>query len=887
MLSGISTILNIGLLYLFSFFLGYLILLWVRPRELLNFPFFVKLPVYLTLGLLTVSILLFIIGLVRVSGYTFILMTLFSLPILYYQLKSKSGIKIKIKTNFISLDTIMPAALFILTFLYFSNVIAIFGWPPSGDVFYHGLYTSVLVCNQKVGFTLAPYSPSVLLAPMLTLSGLHALSATLSMLTGVFPGEAVFIVGGAIVILIPLLLYSLTYILTRSKLLSLLVFLSTFLIGPGLEQWVFGYFYNGPYPTLFGILAILLFLTHSVASAEIQVERKLLTRRKALTLLIILGVLLVYPAFIIFSLLYLLVSTLYYGKIPKTIQNIKMTRRNVLLLSLFSAITILFVASSMATNQEFLSQMLQEIILRLSKVYGRHGYAVYTPIFYTSVIGIAILVAGVISIFFVVKRLYARLALFYLIVLIPVMLSLHPHLFPIFSFILPERSLMICSLLSWVLISLLISHVFANSKHVLTRLRFKNRLYTSQINHGKVVTVALIILLVFTPSLFSNFTFEPAHKYSWLMRHGFANDYDVLLWVHKNVQLTDLILNDNSWTSWYIPSFSIKNVTSKYFLDSDYERNRAIEVQHFWRNPNDIDLFLKLAEDHNISYVLVTSERGYFNWSDIGGDNSYVSKPYTPAQYKAIFNDNPCLELLFEKGDAGVYKVKSLGRVEYAYALEFDGVDDHIRVEHSESLMPSTQVSIAVWIKPNGLPAIDSFVLSKKRHTDDGYELSWRWNKRFAFNINSDLQLQSSKVFGSADLEKWWHIVAVYDGSKAYLYINGELDASANYSKSINPNNMPLGIGCRCTTDPCYFTPSHVLDEVRVYNRALSQSEAEQLYRGDNTTSNVVLYLPIDEGQGSLLHDQSGYYNHGIIFGPKFIQYAKLIVDSVVYRRSR
>ena len=882
MLNEVSAILNIGLLYLFSFFLGYLILLWARPKELLRLPFFVKLPIYLTLGLLTLTILLFITSLVRISGYTFIAITLFSLPpIFYYHLKSKS--EIETKTNFISLDNIIPAVLFIITFLYFSRVIAIFGWPPPGDVFNHGLFTSILVYNQKVGFTLVPYAPSVPLAPLLTLSGLHVLSAALSMLTGVFPGEAVFIVGGAIVILIPLLLYSLTYILTHSKLLSLLTFLSMFLIGLGLERWVFGYFYNGPHPNLFGFLAVLLFLIYPIAISEIQVERNSSTRERTLTLVIILGVLLVYPVFVIFPLLYLLVSALYEGKIMKTFKNITIKRKNVFLLSFFLMMSIFFVALSITTNQEFLFQILQGISLRLSKVYGRPGYAVYTPIFYTSSIGVAILVAGTVSIFFVVKHLYAKLALFYLVVFIPVMFSLHPDLFPIFSLILPNRSLMICSLISWVLISVLLNHVFADRRRVSVRLPFKNRLYVTQINPSKVMTVSMIVLLVFTPSLFSNFTFDPAHRYSWLMRHGFANDYDVLLWTHKNVQPEGLIMNDYSYTSYFLLSFSIKNVTSKHYFNSEYEHVRALEAQKFWRNPTDIAQFLKLVTDYNISYILVTSEWGFYDWVGIGGDNKYIAKPYTPAEYKAIFNENPCLDLMFEKGDAGIYKVSRLGKIERIYALKFDGVNDYVKIKHDESLMSSKEVSMAIWINPSKLPVEDTFIISK-RYTSDGYELAWRWNRRFALQINSTVILHSSKVFGSGDLGKWWHIVAVYDFSKAYIYINGELDEIVDYSGRIAPNAVPLGIGCRRPDNPFGFPPPHILTDVRIFDRALSPNEIKQLYKGGSVMESLVLHLPLNEGQGIIAYDQSGYGNQGTIYGAIWEKYSTLIVDSIMYR---
>jgi len=657
MLNETSAILYIGLLYLFSFFLGYALLFWARTKGLLNLPFFVKLPICLALGLLSLTVLLFITGFVGINGYTPVVITLFSLLLVsYYHLKFKS--EIKTMTNITSFDNILPAALFIITFLHFSTVISIIGWPPPGDIFNHGLFTSILEYNQKITFSLAPYDASLPLTPPISgFTGLHIISANFSMLTGVFPGEAVFIVGGAIVILIPMLLYTSTYILTKSNILSLFAFLSTFLIGLDLEQWALGYFYNGPFQNLFGFLAVLLFLIFPIATSEIQFQSNSSMRNRTLLLVIILAVFLVYPPFVIFPILYLLLSALRKGKIVKALRNISIGRKNVLLFSLFLVIALLFlIVLPMTINQEFLFQLLQGIYLRISQVYGSPGYAIYPPIFYTSAIGVAILVGGIISIFFVVRHLHAKVALFYLVVFLPVMFSLHPALFPIFSSILPNRSLMACSLISWVLLSAFLSHISTDFRHISIQLAFKNRLYVRQVNPSNVA-VLLIILLVFTPSLFSNFAFEQANKYSWLMRNGFANDYDVLLWVHENIKPDELILDDFSFTSWYLLSFSVKNVTSVRWWGSDFKRERAIETLNFLKDPTNTSQLLSLISKYDIKYVLVTSERAHYVWKGIGGDDRYVAKPFKPAEYKSIFGNYPFLKLMYKHGDAGIYKV--------------------------------------------------------------------------------------------------------------------------------------------------------------------------------------------------------------------------------------
>lgn len=885
MLTAVTAAFNIGLLYFCSFFLGYLALDWAGPNGFAKLPFFVRLPSYLASGLLTFAVLLFVAGIFEISGYTLIFAAVCSLLIILYRHRYSLKFRHKnSKSDFtrrcLSSHNVVPAVLFTTTFLYYVIVIGIFGWPPPGDVFNHGMFTSTFVYNGKVVFTLTPHSSQVQLAPLLTVNGLHAISATLSVLTDLLPGEAVFAVGGAIVILIPLLLYSITYYLTRSRLMSLLSFLSTFLIGPGLERWVVGYFYNGPYPSLFGFLAILVFAICPIASSETRAKHVISKREGAFALAVIIGLLSVYPAFVVFPLLYIAAFKLYRVGRTRLLDFLRKKWKSMLVLSvLLLIVVVLFAVASIAGHE-----LLQAITLRLSKVYARPGYAIYPPLFYTSAVGIAILVVGVACFFLLRKHLYFGLALFYLVVFIPAILSLHPYLFPVFSLLLPNRSLMICSLVSWTLIPVLLIHVFPDRSQGSADRTLKEHLKKIVVGRRRVAAALLIILFVFTPSLFSHFTFEPAYRYSWLNRHGLKNDYNVLLWIHESIQSNELIMNDYSYTSQYLPSFSIKNLTSKILLNSDNELSRAIAVQDFWKDPTDLDHFVELVENYSISYILVTSERGYSNWEGIGGDNKYTSKPYSASEYKKVLSDNPLVELLFEKGDAAVYSVSELrNATTFMQAVRLDGVDDFVSVEHSESLEPSTDVAISLWIKPLELPSEDTFIVSKRRYSD-GYELSWRWNRRVAVIINDTIILQSNKVFDSNDLRKWWNIVAICDGSRVSIYINGKLDSSQNYTGEIAFNDASLSIGCRAPYRPMAFLPSLFLDEVCIYNRALSQDEVEFIYGGSNVTDGLVLYLNLEEGDGVTLIDQSDFANHGTIHGAIWIEYKVVYINSFMYR---
>lgn len=528
-------------------------------------------------------------------------------------------------------------------------------------------------------------------------------------------------------------------------------------------------------------------------------------------------------------------------------------------------------------NINFVSQVWDGVSIRISDLFGSQSNAVRSSIFYTTTTGIAVLLGGAISVFFLIKRIHYKLSAFYLIMFVPVMISLYPPAFPFLSFILPSRSLVLCSLVSWIMIALLINHYSTDLTQFSTGVKFLRSLNTKKWRQSHIIVV-LLIFLIFAPSLISNFTFEQANKFSWFTRSGFDNDYDVLLWAHRNINANDTILDDFSFTSWYLESFSVKDTTSVFWSRSDFKIDRARAALDFIRNPENSSMLIDLIHKYSIKYILVTSEWGYYVWNGVGGNNQYVKKPYSPAQYKAILNYYPFLKLVTEKGNAGIYEVLPF-KIEQKTALEF-GNSSSVMIQHNETIMPSNQLTISTWIKPEQLATVDSYLLSKKYN---GYELSWRWNNRLALLLNWTIVIESNKVFNSTDLNKWWHVTVVYNTTQASVYINGKLDSTSQVQTGLPSNTEPLYLGCRNSTTPYGFAPPNVLRELRIYSSALSAAEIEQLYKGNNIDDGLVLHFAFSEGAGTKLHDLSEFHNDGLISGAKWTTYDVIVVDSVAY----
>lgn len=170
-------------------------------------------------------------------------------------------------------------------------------------------------------------------------------------------------------------------------------------------------------------------------------------------------------------------------------------------------------------------------------------------------------------------------------------------------------------------------------------------------------------------------------------------------------------------------------------------------------------------------------------------------------------------------------------------ALGFDGVDDMVVVPHSSSLSLE-KYTVEAWVKTREFGTHN--VILRKR-----YEPSWMDNYGLAISPNGTVNAGSYSPdiwtwFGTGSVRQisageWYHIAATYDRTAFKIYINGILENSVNIQYSPYQNNQQLVIGRACDGDPCMFRPSApsfngIIDEVRIYNRALSASEIQAEY---------------------------------------------------------
>jgi arabinan endo-1,5-alpha-L-arabinosidase len=80
-------------------------------------------------------------------------------------------------------------------------------------------------------------------------------------------------------------------------------------------------------------------------------------------------------------------------------------------------------------------------------------------------------------------------------------------------------------------------------------------------------------------------------------------------------------------------------------------------------------------------------------------------------------------------------------------------------------------------------------------------------------------------------LNAWHHIAYVFDGTRHSLYIDGKLEnTSTNPPQTATVTKCELGRWWGGASGLCYYGGS--LDDVRIYSRALSEKEIQEIARG-------------------------------------------------------
>jgi len=206
------------------------------------------------------------------------------------------------------------------------------------------------------------------------------------------------------------------------------------------------------------------------------------------------------------------------------------------------------------------------------------------------------------------------------------------------------------------------------------------------------------------------------------------------------------------------------------------------------------------------------------------------------------------------------------------WALYFDGVDDYVEVANDPSLF-SSKMTIIAWVKSLETRN-ERIVISHGLYNLYG----WYWwmplGDIWGFAYNKDGDSSTSVLFPYAEFAGSWKMLSTAvdnDNLKVYAYINDSLVKTAGMAFAMDPPNCPLRIGRYSGNG--YSWRGHIAS-VMLYNRLLNSSEIQHNYLNPMSPilDGLVLWLKMEEGSGTTVHDYSGYGNDGTIYGASWTE---------------
>lgn len=179
-----------------------------------------------------------------------------------------------------------------------------------------------------------------------------------------------------------------------------------------------------------------------------------------------------------------------------------------------------------------------------------------------------------------------------------------------------------------------------------------------------------------------------------------------------------------------------------------------------------------------------------------------------------------------QAGTSGYYSGGLIG----SYAGTFNGSNDYVTNSANNAIFTlTTGVTMVAWVKLSGL-GVDQKVISKRpSYVLTVYNNNIPETEIFIGGVSYDTRSASGGT--TLTTGQWYQLAGTYDGSTLKTYVNGVLDRQISVSGSMDATAFPITIGKTADSAANYF--NGLIDDARVYNRALSAAEIAALYKGN------------------------------------------------------
>lgn len=180
---------------------------------------------------------------------------------------------------------------------------------------------------------------------------------------------------------------------------------------------------------------------------------------------------------------------------------------------------------------------------------------------------------------------------------------------------------------------------------------------------------------------------------------------------------------------------------------------------------------------------------------------------------------------------------------QFGRALEFNGVDDYVEITAPSSLAGISDITLQAWIKPdskqNGGIISNDITYSSKKGYDFFLWVAGGIHGRLYIDFGNGNTLgriwwdiPDSEWYG-----EWHHVAATWDREHIYLYVDGVEVSDVSYFGTYSDPAKPTLIGAINYLDPAHYYYDGFIDEVRIWDCALTAEEIAQHAKSNSSAA--------------------------------------------------
>jgi hypothetical protein len=268
------------------------------------------------------------------------------------------------------------------------------------------------------------------------------------------------------------------------------------------------------------------------------------------------------------------------------------------------------------------------------------------------------------------------------------------------------------------------------------------------------------------------------------------------------------------------------------YLDNSLPNN-LINVSGNWRVYNN-----RVEGINGTAYYFIDKNlNGFYVASNFGSDNNlgqiFVSSVNLSGLVLYLTFDEGSGNIVYDysgnKNNGILYNDPVWVDGKFGKALSFDGVDDYVEIPLTDSLKVRS-VTIEAWVYLRKEPPAYSYGLVGSFGVSKYYLEYYPHEPAMWIRVGgTDYGIS----FYESIVGKWSHLVGVYTSGRFELWINGVRRAlRTDVIGDLEPIAQPINVGRNFSATAGFLgCPDGIIDEVRIYNRALSNEEIRFLYQ--------------------------------------------------------